>query len=80
MNVIPVAIGAGVIAVVPPLRRRVVPVVTATVTGTGSTAIAAVAGAVAVTTAAFDGVREVGGALIHGPGAPAPGDQRETAD
>ncbi len=56
MNPIPVALVTGVVVVIPPLRRRVIPV-TAAVAG----------GVVGVVGAAFEGTRDVVEAVINGP-------------
>lgn len=70
MNLIPIAIGATVVAVVPPLRQRVVPVAAATVGAVASTGSTAVVSAVGVAVAAAEGAVAIGRAAVQGPSDP----------
>lgn len=67
MNLIPIAIGATVVAVVPPLRQRVVPVATATAGAVASTGSTAVLSAIGVVAAAAEGAVAIGRAAVQGP-------------
>lgn len=55
MNPIPIALTAAVVAVVPPLRRRVAPVAAASATAVVAVAVTAVEGAIGVGRAVLDG-------------------------
>ncbi len=74
MNLLPIAAGAAVVAVVPPLRKRVLPIAVATTGAVVGTGQAVVTGAASVAFTAVEGVVGVGRAVLHGPGdAPAEG-------
>ena len=68
MNLIPVAVTAAVVAAVPPLRRRVLPVAGAVANAGVRTAATALVGGAAVVSTAFHGAGEVVGAAVHTPG------------
>lgn len=66
MNPVPFVIAGVAVAAVPPLRRRVVPVGSAAISGLIGVTGAAVGGAVAVVGSAVHAVSDVGDAIIHG--------------
>ncbi len=71
MNPVPFVVSAAVIAVVPPLRRRVAPVAGAVAVGAAKTAATVLVAGAAVGTSTIDAAVGVGRAALRGPQAPA---------
>lgn len=65
MNPVPFVITGVAVAAVPPLRRRVVPVSSAAISGLIGVAGATVSGVLAVVGSAVVAVSDVGEAIIH---------------
>lgn len=67
MNPLPFVAAAAAIAVIPPLRRRVVPVVGATAGATARVATTMAVSVVDIAGSAVDGISGVASAALHGP-------------